>query len=259
VFRLVNGEWVASPVAEPSAPARLRIATWNVWFGEHRFGQRGLALLAELGRRRPDVIALQEVTEPLLDALLEEPWLRSAYVISDVQMVQTYDVVLISRAPVRRMTTLPLPSDMGRRLLVAELACGLVVGCVHLESMRDYARARATQLGLIQAFLRDSPDTVLVGDMNFAPEDALESDAIDADVLDVWPALHPADPGWSVDSVRNEMRAWAQGKPAQKRIDRVFLRGARRATAIEQLGTAPIDDDGTFISDHFSLEVTLEP
>ncbi|MCW5806500.1 MAG: endonuclease/exonuclease/phosphatase family protein [Deltaproteobacteria bacterium] len=260
MFALVDGMWVPADDPAASAPAApLRIATWNVWFGEHRFRRRGRALLDELRRRAPDVIALQEVTAPLLDALLDEPWVRARYRISDVEMVQAYDVALLSRVPVRRTISRDLPSDMGRRLLAAELACGLVVGCVHLESMREYARARSAQLRIVQAELRAlGRDTVLVGDMNFAPEDELETAAIDPEVTDVWAALHPGEPGWSVDGVRNVMRAWVKGNPAQKRIDRVFLRGARTATSIELLGTSPLDAD-TFVSDHFGLEVALAP
>jgi endonuclease/exonuclease/phosphatase family metal-dependent hydrolase len=42
------------------------------------------------------------------------------------------------------------------------------------------------------------------------------------------------------------------------RIDRVFARSRRwRPEAIELVGTAPIDRAGTFVSDHFGLEVTL--
>lgn len=40
----------------------------------------------------------------------------------------------------------------------------------------------------------------------------------------------------------------------------MLVRSARwRATAIERVGMAPIDVDGTFPSDHFGLEVTLTP
>ena len=44
----------------------------------------------------------------------------------------------------------------------------------------------------------------------------------------------------------------------RNRIDRVFVRSrAWRPTAIELVGTAPFDDAGTFVSDHFGIEVAL--
>lgn len=249
----------AEAAAEPAAAIdRLKIVTWNVWFAGYRFEQRAAALLAELGRRRADVIALQEVTHPLLVAILDEPWVRAAYEISELHVLG-YDVAVLSRVPIVRLTTLELPTGMGRRLLVARLACGLDVATVHLESTIGCARERAEQLRIIQPFLaREGEDTVLVGDMNFEPGAPLESAALDPEFIDVWPALRPQEPGWSIDSERNSMLLNMRAKPSQKRIDRVFARTRRwRPAAIELLGTAPIDDAGTFVSDHFGLEVEL--
>jgi tyrosyl-DNA phosphodiesterase 2 len=254
-LRLVDGAWTEVGDAATS-PVDVSLVTWNAWFGEHMFDVRRRALLDTLSRRRPDVIALQEVTPPLLDDLSDEPWLRSSYRFSNVQQLQTYDVVLLSRLPVVRVGTLALPSEMGRRLVVAELACGLAVATVHLESMKGYARSRAAQLAIINPVL--GPDAVLVGDMNFQPGDPLETAAIDPSFVDAWPVLHPHEPGFTVDAERNAMRFMAEGSLSRKRIDRVFVRGRRwRATAIELIGTTPIDGDGTHVSDHFGLAATL--
>lgn len=258
-FRFDGQMWRdRSPVAEVTAPIDLRIITWNVWFGDHRFKERRAALLATLAQRRADVIALQEVTESLLAAIFDEPWVRAAYQVSELDVLG-YDVVVLSRVPIVRMTSLPLPTEMGRRLLVARLACGLDVATVHLESIAVSAPARAEQLRIIQPFLAgESEDVVLLGDMNFEPAAPLENAALDPSFVDVWPVLRPDDPGYSVDSVRNPMRAQVRGKPTRKRIDRVFARTRRwQPAAIELLGTAPFDADDTFVSDHFGLEVEL--
>jgi endonuclease/exonuclease/phosphatase family metal-dependent hydrolase len=257
-FRFDGEMWdrgAAAPVAEP---IDLRIVTWNVWFGPHMFRARGRALLDELERRRADVIALQEVTSPLLAAIHGEPWIRAAYQVSELDLLG-YDVVILSRVPIVEMMTLPLPTRMGRRLLVARLACGLDVATVHLESMRDSAPERAEQLRIIQPLLAGaSEDAVLVGDMNFEPEAPLEHAARDPSFVDVWPSLRPDEPGFSVDSQHNPMRMQVLGKETRKRIDRVFARTRRwRPSAIELLGTVPIDGAGTFISDHFGLQVEL--
>ncbi len=247
-----------APRAAPMAPIELRIVTWNVWFGEHRFVERGRALLAELERQRADVIALQEVTYPLLAAILAAPWVRAAYQVSELDVIG-YDVVVLSRVPIVRMMPLPLPTAMGRRLLVARLACGLDVATVHLESLREQAPVRAAQLRIIQRFLAElGEDVVLVGDMNFEPDAPLEHAARDPSFADVWPELRPDDPGFSVDSDRNPMRLRGPGDRTRKRIDRVFARTRRwRPAAIELLGTAPIDGAATFVSDHFGLGAEL--
>ncbi|MEO8700435.1 MAG: endonuclease/exonuclease/phosphatase family protein [Kofleriaceae bacterium] len=258
-FSLVNGEWKEAPRAATESPVALRVLTWNTWFGDHMFDERRAALLVELERRRPDVIALQEVTPDLLTALADAPWVRNAYQLSEIELWQRYDIALLARQPIRRLTALELPTQMGRRLLVAELACGLTVGTVHLESMKESSEPRARQLGLIQPYLAGlCEDTLLVGDMNFKPDDELETAALAPDLVDVWPQLHPEDPGYTADSERNPMRFALKPRLSRKRIDRVFLRGTTwKPTAIELVGTEPIDGDGTFISDHFGLEVTL--
>jgi tyrosyl-DNA phosphodiesterase 2 len=237
----------------------LVVATWNTWFGDHMFDERTTALLAHLAQRRPDVIALQEVTITLLERLLDEPWVRHAYAVSDLELWQRYDVILLARAPIRRLSQLELPTQMGRRLLVAELACNLTVATVHLESMKESTDARADQLRRIQPYLAQlGPDALLVGDMNFDPEARVENAALGRDLVDLWPALRPDDPGYTADSEANAMRYMLKPKLSQKRIDRAFLRGSGwRATRIELLGTSPIDDEGTFISDHFGLELAL--
>lgn len=252
-------EWTAAGVAPPAPPVELRLVTWNTWFGGHMFEDRTLALLAELERRRPDVIALQEVTPILLEALRDMPWVQRDYQLSEPD-VYAYDVMLLSRHPLRGLTSLELPSAMGRRLLVAELACGLRVATVHLESTAGCAAERAAQLRIVQPFLAGHRDVALVGDMNFAPGAALEEAALDPSFVDVWAQLRAAEPGYTVDTDVNTMRRATHGAPARKRIDRVFLRGPTwRAASIELIGTAPVDLDGTFISDHFGLAVTLQP
>jgi len=258
----VGGDWVqrARPRPARTAPVDVRMLTWNVWFGGHMFDERRTALLAELERRQPDVIALQEVTADLLSDLMAASWVRAHYQMSDVELFQSYDVVLLSRLPIHRLTSLSLPTSMGRRLLVAELACGLAIGTVHLESMKQSTHARATQLGLIQPYLAGLGDAVLAGDMNFQPEDAIETAALDPTFVDVWPALRPDDPGYTADSQINRMRFSLKPTLSRKRIDRVFVRATRwRPGRIELVGTEPIDGEGNFTSDHFGLACMLAP
>jgi tyrosyl-DNA phosphodiesterase 2 len=258
-FAYLNGEWKTAARPSATAPSDVRVLTWNVWFGGHMFEERRAALLVELERRKPDVIALQEVTAELMADLTASPWVRANYRLSDIELWQTYDVMLLSRVPIRRLTALALPTMMGRRLLVAELANGLAIGTVHLESMKQSTQPRATQLRLIQPYLATlGEDAALVGDMNFQPEDAVEQAALDPAFVDIWPVLRPDDPGYTADSKINRMRFSLKPALSRKRIDRVFLRSTHwRATAIELVGTEPIDIDGTFTSDHFGLECTL--
>ena len=255
-----GGEWDVAVGDAREAPCDLRVLTWNVWFGGHMFEERRDALFAELARRRPDVVALQEVTPELLDSLLEQPWLQSGWQISSTALL-AYDVMILSRRRIRRMMRIELPSGMGRNLLVAELACGFTVATVHLESTREEVAARVQQLGIIQPALLDrstgARDALLLGDMNFDAGAPRETAALDQRFVDVWPALHEA-PGYTIDSSVNKMLRQVRDKSDHRRLDRMFLASARwRATSIELVGTQPIAIDGTFVSDHFGLEATF--
>ena len=250
----------ACAVLRRRVPA-LRLLTWNVWFGGHMLDERQAALLDELDRRRPDVIALQEVTPELHARLRATAALADAYELSDPDgdSLRDYGVLLLARGGLGRIEQVTLPSSMGRRLLVAELPGGLTVATVHLESTGDCVAERVAQLGLIQAYLDAAgDDVVLCGDFNFTPTDAAETAALDPRWVDVWPALRGGEPGYTVDTDVNTMRYQVKQKPTYKRIDRVLLRGARwQARSIELVGTVPFDDEGTFVSDHFGLEATL--
>lgn len=262
-YTFANGTYqVAKPVAL-SPPIPVKLITWNIWFGEHKRNARRKALLALLAERDPDVIVLQEVTEGQLDAIVAAPWVRERYQVSDFEgdTLGRYGVLLLSRIPISKLGMLELPSEMGRKLLVAELSCGLTVATVHLESTPFCSSRRAKQLSLIQPYLaQTSPNVLLAGDMNFAPDDDAENDALDPSFLDVWPLLRGNEPGYTVDSKINMMRYVMHGEHSQKRIDRCFLRSSEfSARSIRLLGTSPIDADLSFISDHFGLEVELEP
>lgn len=254
-----NGRWAFSQRLPRSAPVPVpvRVASWNVWFDDHRWAQRSAALLATLRQRDLDVIALQEVTPRLLDALLGAPWIRDDYQVSELEVIG-YDVIILSRLPMSRVATVPLPSAMGRRVIVAELTCGLEVATTHLESTRPMAAVRAEQLAIAFDELRAREDTVLVGDLNFDPGAPVETRVLDAEFVDVWPALRPSEPGYTADGIRNPMRAASSGEPRRERLDRMFARTRRWVPRrVELLGTEAIDDRPTYVSDHFGLEAEL--
>lgn len=244
---------------------RLRLVTWNVWFGHWQRDARQAALWAEIHAHRPDVVCLQEVVPehlegPAITRLRERGWW-----VSD-DHIQAYDVVMLSRVPVRSSERIQLPSSMGRSLLIARLASDppLTVATVHLESGAETTPLRVQQLEQVVAALSAEPDgaeLVLVGDMNFPAEAERPENRPLTGWSDVWAALHPDDPGYTIDTQVNQMRWLAKRRDDQRRIDRVFVRGQRwRAASIELLGTHSLPDDPlTFASDHLGLCVELVP
>lgn len=156
--------------------------TYNVWFEDHRFGQRALALFHEMKAANADVIAMQEVTKEFLTLLLQQDWVRSSYFSSDADghTLGSYGVLLLVKkaglvvtvggllTPLRleSFSLHALPTCMDRQLLCAHLVSDpgasshtevleLLVGTVHLESL-DSTSMREKQLTLISKILAGS-------------------------------------------------------------------------------------------------------
>lgn len=241
------------------ATSRITLVTYNVWFGEYFTDERRRALLGILRAADADVIALQEVTPSLLAHLQDQDWLRDGYYFAEEVSVAPYGVMLLSRRPVQRFVEYHLPSRMGRTLVIAEFD-ELAVASVHLESL-GYAETRRKQLELIFPFLDEYPHAVLMGDFNMCSTWD-ENQHLDSRYIDIWPHLHPDEPGWTEDTDINTMRLLVKNKRTQVRFDRVILRSADRSwqpVSIERLGTEPVSEElpEIFPSDHFGLRVRL--
>lgn len=234
---------------------RLRIVTWNVWFGSLQQDERRRALWSQLEALDPDVVCLQEMLAEDLERPELRRWRDRGYWVSN-EHIDYYDVVMLSRIPVTHDERLPLPTMMGRSLLMARLDVDppLTVATIHLESTSSEVEARVQQLRLIDAHLAEEPFSVFLGDMNF-DDDAPDETARVKHWDDAWLTLHPGEPGYTVDSHVNQMRFLSKGQHVQKRIDRVFSQGdGWRVDRIERLGMEAVGDDPlTFVSDHFGL------
>ncbi|HVZ32064.1 MAG TPA: endonuclease/exonuclease/phosphatase family protein [Polyangiaceae bacterium] len=239
----------------------MRVATFNVWFDPFENEMRCRAVLDILERESPDVIALEEVTQPFLEALLETSWIRSHYAVSRLWLDPTvrYDVVMLSRLPAR-FTAHALTSQMGRMLHTLELetteGCIAVAG-VHLESMKEMTPVRLTQIDECLPVLCRAPTAIWIGDFNAAP-DSQEDARIRAAFRDAWAELL-ADPGYTRDTTHNAMLARIK-EDRHQRIDRIFLKSDHfRPLSIRMLGTEPIEGTAgrVFPSDHFGLVAEL--
>lgn len=225
----------------------LQVLTLNVWFGDKLRDARTKALLEVIRACAPAVCCLQEVV-PEVAALLVDglpDWNSSDP--GDGSTLAPYGVMVLARPGLSaRFSFHDLPTDMCRRLLVAELP-GLTVGTVHLESLANHP-TREAQLQACAAVLAAFPDAVLVGDFNFdsdrnfrPPHDPLENLALQRfmpDFVDVWSALRPSERGLTFDSATNP---YIQA-PEHMRYDRVLARlQTWSATSIELVGDTPVD------------------
>ncbi len=259
------GKWLRQPKRRRLTPIdlpALRVCTYNVWFDPFESARRCAAVLAILAEAAPDVIALQEVTPSFLSALLAEPWVRDAYAVSRSKLVDArYDVVMLSRLPVRHFICHELSTDMGRKLHALTFATtrgSLIVAGVHMESMKERTPMRLKQIQECTPILSRADSAIWLGDFNAAPRSE-EDEAIRATFRDAWDELSQA-PGYTRDTTRNAMLAKVKADRHQ-RIDRVFLHGEGfLPSSVRMLGTSPLpgSDGEVFPSDHFGLLAELE-
>jgi len=265
-----SGCWRDVDAAADGRPARsLTLVTFNTWFQGPEHALRYQGLLEVLEAADADIIMLQEVTVRLLDALMSAPWVRERYCIAHAPIradaIPSHGLALLARPRPLGATLHPLPTHMGRKLLVADFLLDgkrFAVATAHLESMKSNADVRGAQLAAIFGILEEADPAVLCGDFNFCSSWRAENDRIDARYLDVWPRLS-GEPGFTQDTARNRMLAIAKAETKQVRIDRILLRshGAERwaPAAVALLGTQPVrpENPKVFPSDHFGVAATI--
>jgi tyrosyl-DNA phosphodiesterase 2 len=100
----------------------------------------------------------------------------------------------------------------------------------------------------------------LCGDFNFCSTWPEENQNIPPDFRDLWPILHPNEPGWTEDTAINIMRYEMKHSHKQVRFDRVLLFASEPVNNrfvpefMELVGTEHIPNNGAvWPSDHFGL------
>ncbi len=265
--------WVAiAPSPEPLKVGAMAIATFNVLCDIHekeliQTEKRIPAIVQYLRDCNADILALQEATPPLLEALLAQDWTRD-YFISEAPAattLQPYGVLLLSRYP---FTVVEHQFSAHKRVLVGMWQINgqlLRVAVVHLPSNRAHnaVEVRSRQLSALLEYLKTQPgDCLIVGDFNSGADEG-EAELIQNGFIDIWQQLHPFEEGWTFDPQRNTLAALMSLKGESSRCDRLLLRaeaGHWVPRAVELFACEPIPDtEGTlYASDHFGVRAVLE-
>lgn len=274
-----------------SGPPGLKLLTWNVWFGSLGAKQRFHAICEDILTREPDVACFQEVTDAFIKAL-RNAGIKRRYAVSPNRINRYGCLTLVKRELQPQFCEVPLPSQMGRTLVLATFA-DVAVGNVHLESL-DNEATRRKQLHACAKALQPHATGILCGDFNFdsgktwgdwqrgenpRPHEELENHVLEAELpgwVDTWPALMgDEDHGYTFDGASNP--ACVRDRQEQMRYDRVMIKpsGGLAPLSICMVGTAPISPalvetlsrsaklelaDRTQMlkpSDHYGLLVTL--
>jgi poly(A) polymerase len=100
----------------------------------------------------------------------------------------------------------------------------------------------------------EAPDWLLLGDFNFGDEGPGERLA-QADLVDVWRALRPGEPGYTFDPARNPWAALTSTSGLSRRLDRVLLRSPRSSWVPREIALV---GEEVPASDHYGLRCLLE-
>ncbi|CAD5176637.1 unnamed protein product [Musa acuminata subsp. malaccensis] len=211
----------------------IKILSYNVWFREDlelRRRMQGLGDLIE--QNSPDFICLQEVTPSIYEIFQESNWLKH-YKCSVPQHLSTerpYFCMQMSKLPMKGFSCIPFTNSvMGRELCLADIDVGgskkLIVATSHLESPcpapprwdQMYSKERVAQAKEAINLLKDSPNAIFAGDMNW--DDKLDGAfPLPDGWIDAWLELRPGENGWTYDTKANQMLSG--NRTLQKRLDR---------------------------------------
>jgi endonuclease/exonuclease/phosphatase family metal-dependent hydrolase/2'-5' RNA ligase/uncharacterized protein (UPF0248 family) len=266
------------PAPEPSAdliaggPPAIRVLTWNTLWDRYDADRIDTAarrpLLLDVLRARhraadADVIALQEVEEPLLAVLAREEWVRAGYTFwanPGKAAVEDDGLVLLTRLPVLEAARCVLgPYKAALAMTVAGPAGPLVVATTHLTSNHTAnaeSRRVAELAELAAAFGGVDADLVVMGDFN----DSTGEPAAALGLADAWTeARGRHDETATFDPGLNPLAAVSSLTGKAGRLDRVLFRagsGGVRAAAASLVGDVP-DERGLYPSDHFGVTAAL--
>jgi len=261
-----DGGWQVREDGRQGVGGPLRVLTWNTLWDRYDSdkvftARRRPRLLEALERADADVIALQEVEQPLLDLLARAPWVRRNYTLSTGKPgldVGDSGLLLLSRLPVREAGRHSLGPYKAVAAMTVDTEGGPVaVATTHLTSDHSYRGdlRRRGQLGRLAEILASLDcDVVLMGDFN-------DGSALPAEVLglrDVWCETHGEDDTTpTFDPVANPLAAVSSLTGVPARLDRVLVRGPElHVGRVRLLGDAP-EDDGLYISDHYGVFAEL--
>lgn len=273
-LRWDGDDW--SPATEPPhpfraddapRPSRLRIATWNVLWDKYETEwieteRRRPLIVAALRALRADVIALQEVEQPLLEELLAAGWVRGRYATTAGPRsadVDRFGLVILARSTVREVGLHALGRHKAALAVTIDTAEGpLVVAVTHLTSdhKADAATHRARELAELRAgFAGRAPRYVWLGDFNDGTADLADR----VDLLDAWTLVHgDADQTPTFDPGTNPLADLTSSSSLPRRLDRVLVSDGVAVRAALLAGTDAATDDGLFLSDHYGVVVDLE-
>lgn len=252
----------------PGGGERLTLLTLNLWNVNPPVDERLDRLVGALRGRRPDLLALQEVSA--VDGVNQAERIAVGAGFRSCHYSQAWStpireegLALLSDLPISALPDVRLPDvpeEAARILQHAELSLpsGAVVRVAntHLSWRVDASVTRTAQAEWIRAELLawDGP-LVLVGDLNDTADSEPLRVLLDADthwrgLVDCYGALH-TDDGWTFD--RRNPWTW-QVQLMDRRIDHIL---ASHHFDVLHAAVVFTGEDAPVVSDHYGVQATL--
>ncbi len=242
--------------------ATLDVVTLNLWHDRGDWPRREAMIVAELQRRGPDVILLQEVLQDdglpnQVLHLAQQLGYHAHFVSVDPpERARRYGNAILTREPAKLRGFRRLQPHGAYRIAgwVRTRACGQDANfyVVHLDFEDRSGITRARQLGDLMEFVgatRGTAPVIVGGDFNTSAG-THEMEPLRTGFIDAYAAIH-ADADVADHATLNA----AFNPPA--RIDRIYAqRDAFDAMEAERILVAP-DAEGHWASDHFGVFVRL--
>jgi endonuclease/exonuclease/phosphatase family metal-dependent hydrolase len=259
----------------------VRVATVNVLNDLSRWQERRSLLAEGLAALSLDVIALQEVTDPL--GYCTAHWLARSLEGYELFVCpksgwgrKCEGIALLSRLPVVRHEILDLQGQQRTAQFVEVRVCGgaVVVANVHLHWPPGLHEARLRQVGRLLAWLESSaPSTAVVvcGDFNAVPG-SKAIDVMKERFTSAHEAVHGREPDHTCPTplvyggkvrgpiTRGLLRLFSNtpGGTWRGTLDYIFVSEGVQVLACDVVLDRPSPDDpGLYASDHFGLAATL--
>ncbi|CAF0817431.1 unnamed protein product [Adineta ricciae] len=268
-------------------PQPLHCLTWNILFDYHHpelifTPQRYRAILHTLQSLLPDLICLQEVTQPFLKLLLNEMWLQknNYYIIimKDIitsEQTKSYgQLMLMKNFQPRALSIIPLESSneqaaattttstmqkSTKEIIVARFGLNTKVTIdivnLHLHSNRSRNADEKRCRTLESLFTRlNTQNYMLVGDFNFGDFDLKEQNLLEkyeSSVHDLWKKVYDLEqnPGFTYDPSKNMCAEIMSRTQINRRFDRCLVHTLNNLYySVEHLNmigtdTIAVDDD----------------
>ena len=232
----------------------MKILTLNTW-GVHGPTERRLALVEAIRSLKPDILCLQEVTDPkLLDSFLYTTRLH----LPDSWLSTVSHFPVLEHRVLSYSAISPL-EPYRRQALLVKLQAGSDPLWVVNTHLAWQAADEATRLAQVEELLTQiaplGDRLVMGGDFNASPETLVIQGIRDNGFIDLFARFHPHDPGVTWDNQNPFIQSHSVKFP-DRRIDYLFLHQNLAdwadPTGCEVVCRAP-NPEGLYPSDHYGV------